>query len=229
MKPALRLLRLLRRLVGAGILVWLVTWGGVVLADRLWPRDAPFPETADAVICLGGGMSYNGWERPGPASTRRALTCAELVRAGVAPVAVFTGTGHEVISAAEAMANLARDAGLPEDAILVEPRARSTLQNAALSYGMLPGDIERVVIVSDPFHLPRSWALFSLVGEAEVETYAARMRYSYDDGQRARGYLAWTLRESVAVLSNVLRVGIYLLGALLGVSDEARNSWFEPV
>lgn len=213
-----RALQILRRLIGSVVLVWFVTWMAILVVDRLWPRDAALPADADAVICLGGGMSYHGWDRAGPASTRRALTCVELVQAGVAPVVVFTGTGHEVTSVGEAMADLARDAGLAEAAIRVEHRAQSTLQNAALSYDMLPDDIDRVVIVSDPFHLLRSRVIFSLLGEAEVETYAARMRYSYDDGPRARSYLEWTLRESVAIWANIVRFGTYVIRDTFGAS-----------
>lgn len=222
-------MRHLRRLAGTLVLLWFLSWGGILATSLLWKQDADLPAPADAIICLGGGMSYNGWAHPGPASARRARTCAELVQAGVAPVSVFTGTGNAVLSAGEAMANLARDAGLPDEAILVERRARSTLQNAVLSYDMLPDDIRRVVIVSDPFHLPRSWVIFSLLGEADVDVYAARMAYSYDDGPQARSYLQWTLRESIAVWANVGRIGVHLAGGLLGIDAQTRASWFEPL
>ena len=215
-------------LCAAGFVTWFVTWLAVLVVSLSWPRDAPLPETADAIICLGGGMSYNGWERPDPASTRRALTCADLARAGVAPLVVFSGTGNQVLSVGAAMANLARDAGVPAEAILVEPRARSTLQNAVLSYALLPEAPDRVVIVSDPFHLPRAWLTFTLAGEAEVDVYAARMAYSYDDGPRARSDLQWTRREAVAIWANVGRVGAYLAGGLLGVDAQTRAAWFEP-
>jgi uncharacterized SAM-binding protein YcdF (DUF218 family) len=232
-------LRHLRRRVGivVGTLfaVWLLTWVGVLATSFLWTRDGALPVTADAIICLGGGMSYNGWERPDPASTRRALTCAELLQAGVAPVAVFSGAGNEVLSAGEAMANLARSSGLPAEAILVEPRARSTLENAVRAFALLPDSHGgqngpyRVVIVSDAFHLPRAWIIFTLVGDAEVDVYAARMAYSYDDGPRARSYLQWTLREAFAIWANVGRIGAYLVGGLFGVDAQTRAAWFEPL
>jgi uncharacterized SAM-binding protein YcdF (DUF218 family) len=227
-------LRHLRRLFGIvriAIAVWLLTWVGIQTTSLLWTRDAALPETADAIICLGGGMSQNGWDRPGPASTRRALTCTELARANVAPVVVFSGAGNAVMSAGEAMANLAQSLGLRTEAILVEPRARSTLQNAILSYALLPDVSDRshrIVIVSDAFHLPRAWALFTLLGEAEVDVYAARMAYSYDDGPRARSHLQWTLREAVAIWANVGRIGAYLAGGLFGVDSLTRAAWFEP-
>ncbi len=221
-------MRHLRRLAGIVFVLWLLTWGGILATSLLWTHDAARPASADAVICLGGGMSYNGWNRAGPASARRALTCAELVQDGVAPLAVFTGTGNGVMSAGEAMANLAAENGLPAEAIVIEARARSTMQNAVLSYALLPDAPDRVVIVSDPFHLPRSWIIFTLLGEAEVDVYAARMAYSYDDGPDARSYLQWTLRESVAVWANVARIGTYLVGGLFGIDPQTRAAWFEP-
>jgi uncharacterized SAM-binding protein YcdF (DUF218 family) len=130
------------------------------------------------------------------------------------------------------MADLAQSSGLPTGAILVEPLARSTVQNAILSYAVLPDTphgLNRVVIVSDAFHLPRAWITFTLLGEAEVDVYAARMAYSYDDGPRARSYLQWTLRESVAIWVNIGRIGVYLAGGLFGVEPETRAAWFEPL
>ena len=224
-------MRHLRRLLGIVFAVWLLTWLGILATSFLWPRDAALPRAADAIICLGGGMSYNGWQDPGPASARRALTCAELVQAGVAPVAVFSGAGNGVMSAGEAMANLAQSVGLPAEAILGEARARSTLQNAVLSYALLPvhpDRLHRVVIVSDAFHLPRAWITFTLLGEAEVDVYAARIAYSYDDGPPARSYVQWTLREAFAVWVNVGRTGAYLVGGLFGVDAQTRAAWFEP-
>ncbi|MEJ6391571.1 YdcF family protein [Gymnodinialimonas ulvae] len=224
----MRHLRRLARLAGFIFGLWFLTWVGILATGLLWKHDAALPEAADAIICLGGGMSYHGWEDPGPASARRALTCAELVRDGVAPVAVFTGTGNSVMSAGEAMANLAAENGLPTEAIVIEPRARSTMQNAVFSYALLPDAPDRVVIVSDPFHLPRSWIIFTLLGAAEVDVYAARMTYSYDDGPEARSYLQWTLREAFAVWANVARIGTYLAGGLFGIDPQTRAAWFEP-
>lgn len=217
-----------RRFAKIIVLTWLATWLSVIATSWLWPRDAPLPDAADAIICLGGGMSYMGWERPGPASSRRALTCAELMQAGVAPVVVFTGFGHEIMSVAEAMARLAEADGVPAEAMIVEPDARSTLQNAAFSLALLPAGTERIVIVSDAFHLPRSWLIFNLLDapETAVSVYAARMAYTLEDGTCSRSYLGWTLRESVAIWANVARILAYFIGGLLGIDTETRITWF---
>jgi hypothetical protein len=82
---------------------------------------------------------------PDDVSRGRALTCAALHAAGVAPVVVFTGAGNDTLSAAEAMAAVAAEAGMPPQAMIVEPEAHSTIQNAAFGLALLPEAPERLV------------------------------------------------------------------------------------
>ncbi len=171
-------------------------------------------------------MSLRGWEEPGPASARRARTCAELYRAGLAPVIVFTGYGHARVSAAEAMARLARAEGVPEAAILIEPDARSTIQNAAFGLALLPPDTTRILLVSDAFHLPRSWMIFRVFGAPEIGLYAARAAYTPEDQPQARSLLGWQLRESIVIWVNLARAAAYFGGGLLGIEAETRIGWF---
>ena len=220
-------LRYLNRLIRPFLIVGLLTFGSVAAVATLWPRNAPMPKTADAIICLAGGMSYSGWDLPGPASARRAQTCAELQLAGVAPVVVFTGYGHELMSAAEAMAQLAASEGVSPDAILLESKALSTIQNAAFSLDLLPEDAKRIVLVSDAFHLPRSWLTFRLLGAPETALFAARMEYSTEDKPAAKNYFEWVLRETIAIWFNIGRGLVYMAGGLMGIDEPTRIAWFK--
>ncbi|MGV6849204.1 MAG: YdcF family protein [Marinibacterium sp.] len=220
------LARYLLRAAALVLLVWALTFAGLVATALLWPRAAPMPDPADAIVCLGGSMSYMGWERPGPASARRARTCAELYRAGIAPVIVFTGYGHERMSAAEAMAHLAEADGVPADAVILEPRARSTLQNAGFALPLLPEGASRIVLVSDAFHLPRSWMIFRALGAPRMALYAARRAYTTPDKPATRNEAEWILRESVVVWVNVGRLLVYGAGGILGIDRATRLSWF---
>ena len=87
-----------------------------------------------------------------------------LYHAGVAPTLLLSGGGHP-ISEAEAMRRLALAGGVPESALLVEPRSRNTLENAAHAAGLLakrPGTA--VVLVTDRYHVLRARMLFRLAG-----------------------------------------------------------------
>jgi uncharacterized SAM-binding protein YcdF (DUF218 family) len=194
----------------------------VLAVSLLWPRDEGLPARADAIICLGAGMSRTqGWDQPGPNSASRARTCAALHAAGVAPVVVFTGYGHSRASVAEAMRSTAIAAGLPPQGAIIEPLARSTIQNAAFSRALVP-ETQRIVLVSDPFHLPRSWVIFRAMGWPEVALHAAHTTEGVDGRSRMR----WILRESLAIWFNAGRALAYLGGGVLGMSDERRIGWF---
>jgi uncharacterized SAM-binding protein YcdF (DUF218 family) len=206
------------------LLVWAGTFLGVLAVQLLWPRDEALPAPADAIVCLGADMSRQGWTLPGAASERRARTCADLQVSGVAPVVIFTGYGHEVYSAAEAMADVARGGGVPDEAMVIEPLARSTIQNAAFALDLLPAGADRIVVVSDPFHLPRSWAIFRLLGMQDIALHA--VTYSVEEGPQERPVLLWTLRESLAIWSNIARLTAYFGAGALGVDEATRIGWF---
>ncbi|MBF9060491.1 YdcF family protein [Rhodobacterales bacterium HKCCSP123] len=222
-----RLGRFLGRLLLLGLAFWAVTFAAVLAVSLLWPRDTALPGRADAIICLGASMSRtDGWDQPGPNSASRARSCAALHAAGVAPVVVFTGYGHSRASVAEAMRATAVDAGLPPEAALLEERARSTIQNAAFSRALVP-DARRVVLVSDPFHLPRSWVIFRAMGWPDVALYPSRTAHDPEvSGIDGRSKARWLFRESLAIWANAARALAYLGGGVLGIPEERRIGWF---
>ena len=212
------------RLLRGGLVALAVTFLGVAAASFLWPAGRVPDRPAEAIICLGAGMSLQGWELPDSASARRARACAALHAAGAAPLVIFTGYGHEVYSAAQAMADLARAEGLPEAAILVEPRALSTIQNAAFAMAMLPDRSARVIVVSDGFHLPRAWVIFRVLGVRDMALVAAGDRLGRAAGERS--HLRRLLRETGTIWANVGRLAAFALGGLAGIDRDTRIAWF---
>lgn len=134
----------------AALLVWTFTW-----PDRPVSSFA----SADAIVCLGGGIEDNG-TLPYNVKTR-IERCVQLYQAGLAPRVVFTdgvvaNTGQ--IAGTE-MAGYAAALGLPPEAAVIEPRAQSTLHNALFTFDLIaPAD--HLILVSEAFHLPRSYASF---------------------------------------------------------------------
>jgi uncharacterized SAM-binding protein YcdF (DUF218 family) len=119
---------------------------------------------ADAIVVLGCALDENGG--PTPALERRTRHGIALYRAGTAPLLVLSGGGHPRPEAA-AMVEIARAAGVPEAALLLEDRSRNTFENAAFTVPLLAErGATRVVVVSDFYHLPRARLMFRLAGLA---------------------------------------------------------------
>jgi uncharacterized SAM-binding protein YcdF (DUF218 family) len=88
-----------------------------------------------------------------------------LFQAGAAPVLLLSGGGAGPVPEAEMMRHMALVRGVPEAALLVEPRSPDTLGNARESARLL-GECggRSVLLVSDRVHLPRAALLFRLAG-----------------------------------------------------------------
>lgn len=125
---------------------------------------------ADAIVVLGA----DSWEPCGPnvSSLRRTFKGVELLRAGRAPLLVFTGGVTQAsrgVPVAGAMADLARRLGVPSEAIVEERESTNTWENAQLARQVLrPRGVERVLIVTDSIHMRRAEACFLRAG-FEVE------------------------------------------------------------
>ncbi|MCS6801174.1 MAG: YdcF family protein [Chloroflexota bacterium] len=118
------------------------------------------PAPADAIVVLGASVWSGG--RPSPALRERALRGAALWREGKAPYLVGSGAvGAHPPAEGAVIAQVAIAAGVPIERIFIEDRARSTEESAifvrqlANNYGW-----QRLIVVSDPYHLPRAGWLF---------------------------------------------------------------------
>lgn len=209
--------------------LWAIGFAALLLVVLLAPREVPEAGPADAIVCLGGGMSFGGWTLPAPDSQRRAETCAALYLAGAAPRILFTGAGHHVSSVAAAMARSAQDLGVPQSAILLEEEARSTIQNAVFSADHLPPETANILLVTDAYHLPRSHVLFRLFTPYEIDPVAAPIESLTADlapgfqttRRKHPTYLQAVLRESQAIWFNLGRLGFYGAGRAIGVEKNA--------
>jgi uncharacterized SAM-binding protein YcdF (DUF218 family) len=96
---------------------------------------------------------------------RRVDVGVRLFQAGAAPVLLLSGGGAGPVPEAEMMHHMALALGVPEAALLVEPRSPDTLGNAREAARLLGESSGRsVLLVSDRVHLPRAALLFRLAG-----------------------------------------------------------------
>jgi len=168
------------------------------------PRSAPAPEPgprltdeqADAIVVLGCRLFPGGVASE---RLRRRVTLGiGLYRKGVAPSLVMSGGGTGAVAEASVMRDLAREAGVPETALLLEARSRNTFENAANTARLLrDAGKSRVVLVTDRVHLPRAARLFrgaglDVVGAAGVPASSARRAIAgalYEAASLMRGLL----------------------------------------
>ena len=154
-----------------GIWAWLWLRAGrlALLAGLLWIgvagcldgyglHTAPAGDY-DAIVVLGCRVGPGG--RPSPALSRRARHAVRLWQDGWAPGLVFTGgVGEHGPAEARVAAALAGELGVPEQAILLEELSTSTDENAEHAAAVL-GGAERVLVVTDSYHVFRSERVFS--------------------------------------------------------------------
>lgn len=145
-----RLGRLLAKLVLASLLVWLALVAFVLLAGA-----RPELEPSDAIVVMGAAQ-YNG--RPSPVLRSRVDHAIDLYRRGLAPRILFTGgvgTG-DTVSEADVARRYALESGVPDSAILVENRGRTSAESIGEAARILHGrSMRSALLVSDPFHMLR--------------------------------------------------------------------------
>lgn len=145
---------------------------------------------ADAIVILGAPLAPDGGLSQ--VLAERVAGGVDLWRRGAAPLVVCTGgvTARATRPEAEVMAEAVRAAGVRADAIVVEPRARSTAANAALVARLLPRGAT-VWLVTQPFHGRRARRYFRGVGLAPRVWHLADS-VEYREPGRA---LRWLARE----------------------------------
>ncbi|MFG3245017.1 YdcF family protein [Streptomyces sp. NPDC048187] len=126
-------------------------------AQRLWDFQQMQHELRPCSVAIGLGSHDLGV----------ADTTAELFHRGMAPLIVFTGatsrTTRERMPRGEAehYRERAIELGVPDVAILVEPRARNTGENIQFSRALLEGQqvaVSSALLVSKPYEERRAYA-----------------------------------------------------------------------
>ena len=164
-------MRLIRWIIAVAVLSIWAALIGTALYVAMYEPDEDVP-SGEAIIALAGNAAQTGVTGETEARIARAV---ELYEAGAAPLLVVTGgTVADAAPVAEAMRDYAIEAGVPEDAILVEDASRSTLQNALFTADIAELDKSQpVIIVTHRYHLPRANASFQWAGFENVTNAAA--------------------------------------------------------
>jgi uncharacterized SAM-binding protein YcdF (DUF218 family) len=185
-----RLTRVARIIVALLVFAWLASLASVLLWER---RDDA--RTADAIVVLGAAQ-YDG--RPSPVLRARLDHALTLWSRHLAPRLVLTGGMGDGDTTSEAAVGrrYAVKHGVPDSAILMETRGRTTaesMQRVAVLMDTLPR--REVILVSDPFHMLRLAILAHRFG---LSPRTSPTRTSPISASRSESW-RYTLSESVKV------------------------------
>lgn len=132
---------------------------------RVYRGEPVFPEgPAEAAVVLGAQVLRGG--RASGTLWARARHAARLyTEGGVALVIPTGGVGEHPPSEAKVAARVLREAGLPEEDVLLEEEALSTRDSARLVVEVARArGIRSLVLVTDPLHCVRSVGAFRAEG-----------------------------------------------------------------
>ncbi len=146
------------RVVGSILLGIAVIWAGWMSAVLIWSAiDRAQP--AGSIVVLGAAQ-YDG--RPSPVLRARLDHGIDLWNQRMGKVLVLTGgRGYgDTTSEAAVGRSYARKQGVPDSAIVLENRGRTTRESMLAVSEMLGArGIKTAILVSDPFHMLRLWIL----------------------------------------------------------------------
>ncbi len=167
------------QILGFTTLFWLLSYAPLAnWALDLWqiPISAfPTPKRPyRAAIVLGGFTNPDPEPHDRVYSGRgvdRYLHSLELYHRGIVKHLLLTGGISNILggfdSEASQMAYLFRQAGLPDSALILEPRARTTAENAIFSKRLMDSlkiTTDTVLLVTSAWHMRRAMACFNFVG-----------------------------------------------------------------
>jgi len=147
----------------AALLLW------ATIARIVAPRANTDRQRLDAIVVLGTPADSDG--NPTPELQDRVREGVLEYQRGVAPRLLVTGgAAHNRFVEAEVMARVAESQGIPASAILEEPKALDTIQNACYSAAILDSRGWRSVeVISSAQHLPRAAMIFSHLSGAPLQ------------------------------------------------------------
>ena len=132
----------------------------VVIREKGVASTVPAADSYDAIIVLGAQVKPDG--SPSVQLSWRLDAAAEAWRQKKVPVVVCGAQGKdEPMPEADAMKQYLMDKGVAEEDILTDPESFNTRQNLENAGKLLKGrsGVQRVLIVTSDYHVPRSMAL----------------------------------------------------------------------
>ena len=167
------------RALGAVTLAVLGLLAFTPVTDVMEPPPVPAPRHAQAIVVLGSYMGTDG--TLSAASLQRAVRGIQLYRRGLAPILVMAGAQQGPLAEAEVRAALAREFGVPAEALLTEAGGKTTHDEALRMRRLLaPRGVNDLLLVTSMDHMPRAREEFLRQGFTVVPAPVIGIRTSID-------------------------------------------------
>jgi uncharacterized SAM-binding protein YcdF (DUF218 family) len=152
---------IVKRILLAIVIAAALAFGAAVVTYETIPRGNTQQSRFDAIVVLGYPANADG--SPSLIQRERVLEAVREYRASVAPRLIMTGgAAHNSQVEAAVMARFAEAQGVPANAVLEEPRAHDTIQNAFYSVRIMQAHgWHSAEVVSSPSHLARASLIFA--------------------------------------------------------------------
>ena len=152
---------IVKRILLATVIAAALVFGAAVITCETIPRGNTQESRFDVIIVLGYPANPDG--SPSLIQRERVLEAVREYRASVAPRLIMTGgAAHNSQVEAAVMARFAEEQGVPANAVLEEPRAHDTIQNAFYSVRIMQAHgWHSAEVVSSPSHLARASLIFA--------------------------------------------------------------------
>jgi len=179
------------------------------------PPDTPDFSAAQAIVVLGGGIHRGDGDTvpdtPGTWTLERLDFAAHAYRRLNLKVAVSGGRPAGAHAAEAALMKTALEGDFSVPVSWVEPRSRSTYENALYTKQLLQADhVTTVLVVTDAWHMKRALWSFEHVG---LHAIAWPAPPTYEEADRADDYLPsmQALQESYHALHEAIGLAYYQL------------------
>ena len=164
------------KVILALIVLALLAGGG--MAVDIWRfAGESSKDKADAALVLGAAVIGS---RPTPVLAERLRHAETLFKSGQVQQIVVTGglSPEDDLTEAQASKNWLVAAGVPADAILLEDKSRTTIENLAFARLVLEKNgIGSVLVVSDPLHMRRALMIAGRMGISAQPSPTPTSRY----------------------------------------------------
>ena len=153
-------LTLRTRLILGGVAVVGLSLLWAVGARAFAPSGNTSASRFDTIIVLGAGIDSDG--NPSPTLLSRVTEGVREYERGTAPRIIVTGGPDRGYVQANIMARVAEAQGVPASAVVVEPNAENTIENACYSTRIMKQHGWRSAeMVTSASHLPRAGMIFN--------------------------------------------------------------------
>ena len=187
--------RIVFRILGIFAALALIIYAGIIgyvcIREGSVGKKVPDADQYDAIIVLGAQIKPDG--TPSVQLGWRLEAAAEAYRKKPVPVVVCGARGKdEPMTEAEGMKKYLTGKGIPEKDILEDPASFNTRQNLKNAAALLAdmSNVQRVLIVTSDYHVPRSLALAKDLGFSAYGL-GSPCKPEYWIKNHAREALAW--------------------------------------